>query len=232
MGDRKRVQAGLTGFALLVLAGCAAVPPEREERDRQILAAIQPCKEKYSYILGYGPMYVLPSGVVRFWYNDTFGNDALALASCMNEAAKDLRRGPYKPGELARPGPARVPVTAASGEILAPVRVNGVLGSMAVNMRAPITSLTPAFAKRAGLNVVAESPTAFVRVRDKTVEIPYARARALEVGDASVGPLDVAVYEALPDRAMLDGVLGWSFLQHFRVNVDRPGNQLILEPRR
>ena len=232
MENRKTLELGLRGLAALtVLGGCAAVPPEREERDRMIIAASKPCTEKYSYIL-LGPIQVNPNGGVSFWYNDQFGTSANELLTCVTDATKELRRGPYKPGELARPGPARVPVTAERGEVLAPVRVNGTLGTMAVDRSAAITTLTPAFAKRIGLNIVAESPTTYVTLGGKLVEIPYARVRALEVGDASVGTLDVAVYEVSSGRATVDGVLGRTFLDHFRMDVDPRNNELTLGPPR
>lgn len=104
-----------------------------------------------------------------------------------------------------------------------PVRLNGVLGAMAVRRNSDFTVVTPAYAKRAGIQIAAG-------IRVGSISIPYARARALEVGDASVQALDIAVHESLPDHPTVDGILGKSFLSHFRMNVDRRSNRLMLEP--
>ena len=64
------------------------------------------------------------------------------------------------------------------------------------------------------------------------VSVPLVRARSVSVGNAAVEDLDVGVYDALPGRPDVDGLLGASFLHHFRFTVDRKNLRLILEPER
>ena len=40
----------------------------------------------------------------------------------------------------------------------------------------------------------------------------------------------VGVFDALPGRPEVDGLLGASFLHHFKFTVDRKNLQLLLEP--
>jgi len=90
----------------------------------------------------------------------------------------------------------------------------------------------PAFAKRAGLEIVAESPSTHVRTGAQTVVVPFVRARVVEMGAASVEALDIAIYEPAMLAEKVDGVLGSNVLSHFKWNVDRGGKLLALEPLR
>ena len=56
--------------------------------------------------------------------------------------------------------------------------------------------------------------------------------QSVSVGSAAVVDLDIGIYDALPGRPDVDGLLGASFLHHFRFTVDRKNLQLILEPER
>lgn len=150
---------------------------------------------------------------------------------CIAEARRGLRLGPSLPGRLAMAGPADVLITGTVQEPIVTVRLNGVLGSMAVSSNEDFTAVTTAYAKRAGLRIVDQSPQVPMRVRGALVAVPYARARALEVGEASVEALDIVVHDELPMRASVDGVLGKGFLSHFRTSIDMQGRRLKLEPR-
>lgn len=219
--------AGIAPF----LAGCAVVPPERVERDRVILAAVQPCKERYAERL-YNPnmMSVRPNGRVRYWYKGDQVAASYEIDQCLSEATKGLRLGPWLPGRLAKPGPANVTISMAGKDVVVPVRVNGILGTMAVRGGVDFTSITSAYAKRAGLLVVAESPTVRVRAGGKSIFVPYSRARAVELGDVQVEALDVAVHTVIADHPTVDGVLGKSFLGNFKMTIDRGAGRLTLEP--
>ena len=214
-----------------VLCGCASYPPERVERDQLILAAVQPCKERYAHQLyNANLMSVNQDGVVRYWVRDTRAGDVDDINACLAEAQKGLKFGPFLPGKLVKAGPASVSITVADKQTLVPVRVNGIPGTMALSTRSELTSMTAAYAARAGVRLVAESPSARVATGGKVIVAPYARASSLEVGDASVERLDIAVYQQLPDHPAADGVLGNSFLSHFKMSIDRRNNRLTLEP--
>ena len=222
-----------SGFALAVgiLAGCSSMPPERIERDRVIMAAVQPCKERYAERLyNTNMMSVYPNGTVRFFYKGDLLSAADDITRCINEQTKGLRLGPYLPGRLVKPGPANVPITAIGKEVVVPVRINGILGAMAVRPGAEFTFVTPGYAKRAGVQVVAESPTTLIASGGKSSPAPYARARVLEVGDAQVEALDVVIYEASNLDASADGILGKNFLSHFKLDIDRTAQRVTLAP--
>jgi hypothetical protein len=67
-------------------------------------------------------------------------------------------------------------------------------------------------------------------VGGRVVAVPLVRARSLSVGAAAVEDIDVGVFDALPGRPDVDGLLGASFLVHFKFTVDRKNLQLLLEP--
>ena len=62
------------------------------------------------------------------------------------------------------------------------------------------------------------------------MSVPLVRARSVSVGAAAVEDLDVGVFDALPGRPEINGLLGASFLHHFKFTVDRKNLQLLLEP--
>jgi len=67
-------------------------------------------------------------------------------------------------------------------------------------------------------------------VGGQRVAVPLVRARSVSVGSAAVEDIDVGVFDALPGRPEVDGLLGASFLAHFKFTVDRKNLQLVLEP--
>lgn len=224
-----RVKAALP--AVIVIAGCASVPPEREERDRLVLAALEPCKWRYSEYFARDAVRVNQDGRVGYFYWDHLVGKVDEVNKCIAEAVKDLKAGPFAPGRLSsNAGTATLPVRISGQVVVLPVRVNGVESLMRLGTNSAVTYVKPAYAKRAGLNVVPESPTAHVRFSGKDVVVPFVRARSVEAGSASVERLDVVVHDHGVLGEKVDGVLGLSFLSLFKVNVDRADKRLTLEP--
>jgi hypothetical protein len=216
-----------------VLCGCASYPPERVERDQLILAAVQPCKERYAdQLYNTNLMSVNQDGTVRYWVRDTRAGDVDDINGCLAEAQKGLKVGPWAPGRPAKPSPANVPLTAtASGaDLLVTVRVNGVPGTMVIATNSDLTMITPAYAGRAGLRLASESPSTRAVIGGKDMVLPFVRARTVEVGDTSVEPLDIVLHETFPADRGIDGVLGNSFLGGFKLSIDRRNSRLALEP--
>ena len=227
-----RLSAGLTVLGIVVFAGCAPVPPERVERDRAILVAVEPCKERYAERLyNTNMMSVNQNGTVRYWYKDNQASAADEINRCLSEATKGLKLGPWLPGRLAKPGPTSVSTTIAGKDEVVSVRVNGILGTMAVRSGVDFTYVSSAYARRAGIQVLGESPTTNIRSGGKSVAAPYARVRAMEVGEVQVEALDVVVHDVASLDASVDGILGRSFLSNFKFDVDRVARRLTLEPR-
>jgi hypothetical protein len=215
-----------------LLASCSTIPLEREERDRAILAAVQPCKERYAERLyNTNMMSVYQNGTVRYWFKGDQVGAVEEINRCLTEATKGLKVGPWLTGRLTKSGPTHVATTRAGNEILVPVRVNGILGTMALRSGADFTFISPAYAKRSAVQVLAESPTTTITSGGKSFPVPYARVRAIEVGDAQVEALDVAVHDATSLPEGVDGILGKSFLNNFKMDMDRPAQRLTLGPR-
>jgi len=61
----------------------------------------------------------------------------------------------------------------------------------------------------------------------QTVTTPAGRLRSMRVGSLVVEDLDVAIYDALPARQDVHGLLGGDFLRNFRVTVDRGRKRLL-----
>lgn len=231
MNARLRKCAPVFGGMAVALAGCSTIPPERAERDRAILAAVQPCKERHAERLYNADMMsVNQNGTVRFWYKDGQASAVDDINRCISEATKGLRLGPWLRGRAVKTGPTSVSMSAVGGDLVVPVRVNGILGTMAVRRNVDFTYVTTAYAKRAGLQTFAESPTIRIRRGSESMLVPFARVRALEVGEAQVEALDVVVYEPEPNALAADGILGRSFLHNFEMAMDRGAGRLTLAP--
>ena len=55
------------------------------------------------------------------------------------------------------------------------------------------------------------------------------KLRSIRAGGLLVEDLEVGVYQAMPDKPDVDGLLGADFLRSFRVTLDRASKRLILE---
>lgn len=169
-------------------------------------------------------------GIVRYWVRDNRLQASYEIDQCIKDTIKDLRLGPWRPARIAKSASTSVQVTVSDRAVLVPVRINGVIGTMLLATNSGLTSVTPDYARRAGVNLVSESPSTYVRVGDKTVLMPYARTRSLEVGDVLVEALDVAVHQGPANVPQNDGVLGANVLNQFETNFDRWNNRLTLSP--
>ena len=212
-------------FALLA-AGCA-LPPERTERERALRAAIDPCLKQYpsvrlSGIDDYGQVYARAPE----------HTDVEGFERCSREAIERAHLGLIGTGKLAAAAaPATVAIKQAYSAFLVPVRINGISGTLVLDTGASQTLIKPEYARRAGLEVAYGAPVVRGNVVGGTrVSVPLVRARSVSVGGAMVEDLDVGIYDALPGRPGVDGLLGASFLHHFKFTVDRKNLQLILEP--
>jgi Aspartyl protease len=214
------------------LAACSSMPPERVERDRAVLAAIEPCKQRYADLLfNVNMISVEQDGRIRYWHRgDRPVAQTYEVDDCIGAATKEAKITPWGTGRLTRAGPTSVTANTSGKEVLVPVRVNGVEGLMVLNRNSGLTIATPAYAKRAGLQLVAESPSTRARLGGKEIVVPFVRARSIEVGAGLVEAFDIAVHDVMPGRPGVDGVLGASFLSHFRMSVDRRASALILQP--
>jgi hypothetical protein len=217
----------LATFALAAVVVACAVPPERTERERALRAAIEPCLERYPSVKltgidDYGQVYGRAPEHENIEGFEQCSREEIARAGLFRIGT----------GKLARNASATtVPIRNAYSAFLVPVRINGVIATLVLDTGASQTLIKPELARRAGLEPGYGAP--MIRgnvVGGRRVAVPLVRARSVSVGEAAVEDLDVGIYDALPGRPDVDGLLGATFLHHFKFTVDRKNLQLVLEP--
>jgi hypothetical protein len=126
-----------------------------------------------------------------------------------------------------------VPIEVAGNAMLVRARVNRSQGAlMLIDTGASSTVIRPLLLARLGMSVGAEAPHHTLTVPSgSAIEVPFVTL-TVQIGDATVENLDVGVFDALPNTPDLDGFLGADFLQRFKVTLERPARQMILEPPR
>ena len=213
-------------FALALLAACAT-PPERTEREQALRAAIAPCLQRYPAVKltgidDYGQVYARAPE-----HDDINGFEQCAKDEILRAGL--ARIGTGKLAESAKTS--TVAIRQMYSAFLVPVKINGISATLVLDTGATQTLIKPEVAARAGLEVTSGAP--MVRgnvVGGRRLAVPLVRARSVSVGEAKVEDIDVGVYDALPGRPEVDGLLGATFLHHFKFTVDRKNLQLILEP--
>jgi predicted aspartyl protease len=94
------------------------------------------------------------------------------------------------------------------------------------------TFLTPDAVRRLGISPTADTPKRPVRViGGRQVEAPFVQLATITVGPATRHNLQVGVLESFPNAALVDGLLGEDFLQHFTMTLDHATSRLRLTPR-
>lgn len=224
------VDARILVVVVLSAVGCAPMPPEREERDRALMKAIEPCIKQYP---GARVTSIDRHGRIDALVEDV--RDLEGIRQCAQEA---LSRSPelrtIANGRLAaHAGRASVKIQTRGPAILVPALVNGVDATLLLDTGASFTIIRPDLARRAGIEPAWQAPRILATVTGGgQISIPLVRARSLGIRNAAVEAIDVGVYEALPSFPDVDGILGGNFLNHFRLTVDRQKRLLILVPSR
>ena len=133
---------------------------------------------------------------------------------------------PAAPAAPAAPATATLPVS-TTGQLLAPVSLNGVSLVLVVDTGADRTLILPSAMARAGLTTEGR-PVRVIGIGGaaSAVEVPVAR---IDVAGVMVGPTSVLVHDAsLPG---VDGLLGRDLLGHFTLTVDAASGRATLAPR-
>ena len=124
-----------------------------------------------------------------------------------------------------------VPVHLYGNAVLVPVSLNGDhAATLLLDTGATMSLLNPELAKRIGAAPRPNAPTATLRiVGGQEITLPMVKLRSIRAGGLLVEDLEVGVYQAMPEKPDVDGLLGADFLRSFRVTVDRASKRLILE---
>lgn len=222
-----------TVVATLAAGACAPVPPERTARDATIMRAIEPCRRLFPRVPVLG---VDETGAVQVLvWSRADQSDAEGLQRCVREQLADAPEvRAFQAGTIApTSGPSTVPLRSAGATLLVGVSINGSQATLILDTGAALTLISPRLAERAGVALLTGGSKMLATVvGGRRVEIPLARARSLGVGAAVVENLQVGVYDALPGRDGIDGLLGANFLDHFKVTIDRQNRRLSLETAR
>ena len=132
---------------------------------------------------------------------------------------------------LGEPGTStiQVPIQRRGGSALVPARVNGEsVGVFILDTGASYTSVSTAVANRLGI-----SPSGGATVRLATasgvIQAPLAVLEEVDVGGAVARHVPVVVHDLPGMPSNVAGLLGMSFLERFRVNLDIGSSLLILE---
>jgi predicted aspartyl protease len=223
------VGAGILVVVVLSAAGCAPVPPEREERDRVLTSAVEPCTRQYP---GSRLKSIDRHGRIEAQVEDF--RDLEGFRQCVKQALARSPQARLATGQLAaHAARASVKIQTRGPAILVPALVNGVNATLLLDTGAGFTIIRPDLARRAGIEPAWEARRVRVTVAGGgQLSVPLVRARSLGINDAAVEAIDVGVYDALPNLPDVDGVLGGNFLNHFRLTIDRQRRLLILVPLR
>jgi hypothetical protein len=126
-------------------------------------------------------------------------------------------------------GSSGVPVQIAGNLVLVPVTLNRTQGAtLLLDTGAAHTVISRATAQRLGLVIQNAPRQTLVLGGQRRVEVPFVSISSIQVGNASLENIAVAVFDATDD-SMTDGVLGGDFLGRFRVTIDQSSRRLLLE---
>ncbi len=229
-----RVTAGrrLAGIALLV-AGCAAGAPSAEQTRALLLGAANECQRRFPTIqVGTFDR----SGRLSYTSRPP-GTEVEAFVACYRARVREAGVVVPEAGRVVlRPGvsmPISVPIETVGGHLYVTARVNDVqTARLLIDTGAGATVISPAMAARAGLSVPATAVRWPITVAGGTrIFVPSVQLASLSIGDARVEDIDVGVYDMVPDRSSLDGILGQNFLGHFTVTLDQDARRLGLVAR-
>jgi clan AA aspartic protease (TIGR02281 family) len=132
---------------------------------------------------------------------------------------------------LGEPGAStfQVPIQRRGGSALVPARVNGEsVGMFILDTGASYTSVSTTVANRLGIST---SGGAVVRLATASgvIQAPLAVLDEIDVGGAVARHVPVVVHDLPGMPSHVAGLLGMTFLERFRVNLDMGSSLLILE---
>jgi clan AA aspartic protease (TIGR02281 family) len=151
---------------------------------------------------------------------------ALQELKVYQPSAPDQAREPNGP-PVAGSGRAKMTPTKPGGTVVVDVLLNRRLTvPMLLDTGADFTVLTMQMARELRLSSLDHLPTQEFKTAGGSVKLPIAIVQSLRVGTAEARDVDVAIDI---DGHMPIGLLGMTFLRHFKVTVDHHRGQVMLE---
>jgi clan AA aspartic protease (TIGR02281 family) len=132
---------------------------------------------------------------------------------------------------LGEPGTSaiHVPIQRRGGSALVPARVNGEsVGVFILDTGASFTSVSTTVANRLGIST-SGGATVRLATASGVIQAPLVVLEEVDVGGAVARHVSVVVHDLPGMSSNVAGLLGMSFLERFRVNLDIGSSLLILE---
>lgn len=151
----------------------------------------------------------------------------------VTEYQRVIRRRMERPvATVALAAPTGVPIEMAGNTMLVHVTLNRAQRArLIVDTGASTTLIRPLLLTRLGVTIPDTAPREKIFVvGGTTVEVAFVTLASVQLGDATIENLPVAIGDAMPDRPDIDGLLGADVLQRFRMTVDRQARRMTLEP--
>src|SRR5262245_15993259 len=225
----------LAAMALGLLVGaCAHAPAEQRARDEAMWDAARQCQSQFTTITSVDSIDV--DGRLRYtclltcpdrqafeacyseYLTKTYKSGAITLSGHLSTASRNARR-------------TEVPVAVEGNAVLVSASLNGThTATLLLDTGATMSLLRPALAQDLLMGPAPGSVTATMEiVGGQKVSVPVGLLRSIRVGSLVVEQLHVGIYDAMPARQDVQGLLGSDFLRNFRVTLDRGAKRLILE---
>jgi clan AA aspartic protease (TIGR02281 family) len=182
----------------------------------------------------------VPRDPERWWYlGESYRmlGDAAAAASAYRHVLQlggaSPRAGAARRAleELGEPSVATVgiPVQRRGSAILVPARINGEpVGSLLLDTGATFSVLSRAVADRLGIRVGSIGTVRLVTANG-AIHAPLAILDEMDVGGAVARHVPAVIHDLPGMPPQIAGLLGLSFLERFRVNLDITAGTLLLE---
>jgi clan AA aspartic protease (TIGR02281 family) len=149
----------------------------------------------------------------------------LAGSSPMAAAARQALEALGEPGVAT----ISVPIQPRGGTMLVPARINGEqLGSFLLDTGATFTTVSSAVANRLGLRTETGGSVRLLTANG-AIQAPLAILEEVDVGGAVARHVPAIVHDLPGMPPSIVGLLGMSFLERFRVNLDISSGTLLLE---
>jgi clan AA aspartic protease (TIGR02281 family) len=176
-----------------------------------------------------GEMYRWVDEQGRVHLTDTPPNSKGALQELKVYQPSALGQAPKPSGlPVAEPGSVKMTPTKPGGTIVVDAVLNRRLTvPMLLDTGADFTVLTTQMARDLRLFPLDHLPKREFKTAGGTVRFPVATLRSLRVGTAEARDVDVAIDI---DGHMTIGLLGMTFLRHFKVTVDHQRGQVTFAP--
>ncbi|MBI2002291.1 MAG: retroviral-like aspartic protease family protein [candidate division NC10 bacterium] len=134
--------------------------------------------------------------------------------------------------QVSGPDSAILPYRGAGRSLVVEASLNGRrAGRFLLDTGASVTVISRRLAQEAGADVNPDAPRITLHTANGPVQAPLTTVASLRVGGLEVSHVLVAIHDLPGVNREIDGLLGMSFLRHFRVTIDPDRGALTLDRR-